>query len=129
MNVQIIERDGRPEYAVVPIAEYRRLAEAAEMLRDIEDYDRVKARLACGEEELVPAEVVSRLADGEHPLKVWRDHRRMTQAQLASAAGIGQSYVAMLERGGRRGSIGRLRALARALGVELGDLLGDDVDE
>lgn len=60
--------------------------------------------------------------EGENPVRAWREHRGLTQAQLAEPAGVGQSYVAMLEAGERKGSITRLRALARALGVELDDL-------
>lgn len=42
MNVQIIERDGKPEWAVIPYEMYMQLAEEAEMLQDIQDYDMAK---------------------------------------------------------------------------------------
>ncbi|GIK38819.1 MAG: hypothetical protein BroJett011_26520 [Chloroflexota bacterium] len=41
MNVQIIERDGKPEWAVIPYELYLQLAEEAEMLQDIGDYDAI----------------------------------------------------------------------------------------
>ena len=39
MNVQIIEKNGQPEYAVLPYEDYLALAEAAEMALDIAAYD------------------------------------------------------------------------------------------
>ena len=79
-------------------------------------------RLARGEEETIPAPVVDRLLAGEPPVRVWREHRGLTQAQLAEAAGVTQSMVAMIERGDRRGTVDTLTVIARALKVDLDDL-------
>ena len=56
MKAQIIEKDGRPEFAVLPYEEYVRLIEEAEMLQDIGDYDAAKGALE-RDEELIPSEV------------------------------------------------------------------------
>ena len=39
MSVQIIEKSGKPEYAVIPYAEYQELLEMAQDARDIQDAD------------------------------------------------------------------------------------------
>lgn len=118
-RIQVIERDGKPEYAVLPYKEYKRLAALAEDAEDIRAFD---AAMDSGE-ELLPADMVHRLVGGENPIPVWRAYRNLTQAQLAEGAGVGQSYIAMLERGDRQGSITKLRAIARALKVDLDDLI------
>jgi DNA-binding XRE family transcriptional regulator len=123
MNVQVIEKEGRPEWAVLPYAEYQRLLERLEDLQDALDADRILARVARGEEELVPAEVVERLLQGEPPLRVWREHRGWTQQQLASAAGVTQSMVTMIETGRRKGQADTLKRLAAALRIDLDDLV------
>ncbi|MDQ6971643.1 MAG: hypothetical protein Q9M30_03255 [Mariprofundaceae bacterium] len=41
MNVQILEKNGKPEYAVLPIEEYRKLLEMAEDAADIQAADHV----------------------------------------------------------------------------------------
>ena len=87
MSVQVIERDGKPEWAVVPYEEYERLVEAAEMLQDVRTYDEAKKAIAEGE-ELVPSKVTYAILDGGHPVRVWREHRGLTQQQLATAVGI-----------------------------------------
>jgi hypothetical protein len=46
MSVQIIERNGKPEWAVLPYEAYLQLVEQAEMLEDIRDDDPIKASLA-----------------------------------------------------------------------------------
>ena len=101
MSVQIIEKNGQPEWAVVPYEEYQRLVEAAEMLQDIWDYDTVKAALVKGDEELIPSEVTYALLDGKNPIRVWRTYRGLTQQQVADEAGISKPYLSQLETGRR----------------------------
>jgi len=123
MNVQIIEREGKPEWAVIPYAAYLRMAEDAEMLRDIRDYDESKKAIADGE-ELVPSEMTYAILDGENPIKVWRAYRGLTQQQLAETAGISTPYLSQIESGRRKGTTAVLTAIARALGLSLDDIVG-----
>lgn len=122
MKIQIIENAGQPEWAVIPYEDYRRIVEELAELADLRAFDQAKHELGTGEDEIVPAAVVKRLADGEHPLRVWREHRGLTQRALADAAGVGKSYVCQLEAGTKVGAVGTLRALAAALTIELDDL-------
>ena len=123
MSVQIIEKNGQPEWAVLPYEEYQRLVAEAEMLQDIRDYDEIKLALANGEEELIPSEVTYALLDGENPIRVWRDYRGLTQQQVAKAAGISKPYLSQLESGQRKGTAEVLAAVAKALNVSLDDLV------
>ena len=129
MSVQFIEKNGRPEWAVVPYEEYQRLVEQAEMLQDIRAYDETKLALAQGEEELIPSEITYALLDGENPIRVWRDYRGLTQQQVAEAAGISKPYLSQLESGRRKGTAEVLAAVARALKVSLDDLVLPEEDE
>ncbi|MEF8794716.1 helix-turn-helix domain-containing protein [Thiohalorhabdus sp.] len=123
-NVQIIERDGQPEYAVVPIEIYRRLVECAEDAEDIQAFDRAMAEVARGEDEVVPEEVARRLFGGEeHPVRGWREYRGLTQKDLAQATGAGKSYISQLEAGRKTGSLRFMRTLAEALEVSMEDLI------
>ena len=122
-RVQMIERDGRPEWAIVPYEDYLRLIEDAEMLEDIRDYDRIKAEIAAGEQELIPGAVVFALLDGANPIKVWREFRGLSQQELATAAGITPSYLSQLESGRRSGTVEVLLKLAKIVGVDLDDLV------
>lgn len=124
MSVQFIEKDGRQEFAVLPADDYRALLEKAEMLDDLAAYDRARAELANGEDELVPAWLVDAILDGESPIKAWRKHRGLSQIALAGQANISQAYLAQLEAGKKEGSLGVYRALAEALNVDLDDLVG-----
>jgi DNA-binding XRE family transcriptional regulator len=123
MSVQIIEKNGEPEYAVVPIADYRALIEKAEMLDDVATFDKAEAALAAGEDELVPSSIVDALLANENPVKVWRKHRGLSQAALADAAGLSQAYIAQIEAGKREGRINAYKAIAGILRVDLDDLV------
>ncbi len=119
MNVQVIEKNGKPEYAVIPYAEFKRLIELAE---EREDSRALDAALAL-DEETIPHDVVKRLVAGESPLKVWREYRGWTQDTLARKAGVGKSYISQIEAAKKPGSARVLQALAAALNVEVDDLL------
>ncbi len=123
-RVQIIERNGEPEYAVLPIEEYRHLLELAEEAEEIRAGNQAKAELATGADELIPAEVVERLLiGGESPVLVWREYRGLTQERLAREAGVGKSYISQIESRKKTGSVTVLKRIARALQVDLDDLV------
>ena len=119
MSAQILRKDGKAEWAVLPYEEYRRLMEAAQTAEDVALY---RAAKAMPDEELIPAEVVNRMLDGEPPVTVWREYRGMTQAALAKAAGLSTAYVSQIEAGKRVGTVAALRTLAEALDVGLDEL-------
>ncbi len=118
MSVQLIEKNGRPEWAVIPYDEYQRLLEDAEMLQDIQAFDEAKLSMERGE-ALIPGEVTFGILDGKSPIRAWREFRGMTQQQVAEKAGISKPYLSQLESGHRRGTTEVLGAVARALGVSL----------
>lgn len=119
----IITSPSGDRLAVIPLSEYERLVDAAEDAADIAAYDEVKRKLAAGEEELIPDEVVGRLIAGENKVRVWREHRGMTAAALADAAGISTPYLSQIESGKRDGSIDVMKRIANALGVTVDDLV------
>ncbi len=127
MKAQIIEKDGHPEFVVLPYEAYVRLLKEAEMLQDIRDYDAAKGALERGE-ELIPSEVTFSILDGEHPIKVWRKYRGMTQAELAKAARISVPYLSQIETGNRVGKAEVLAAVAKALGLSIDDIFIPSVE-
>jgi DNA-binding XRE family transcriptional regulator len=118
-EVQIIERDGKPEWAILPYEDYLHLIEQAELLEDIRDFDAISAAIERGDEELIPADVVNAILDGQNPVKVWREHRGLTQQQLADAVQISKPYLSQIETGKRSGTTDVLAAIAKALDVSL----------
>ena len=122
-KIQLIERNGKPEWAVLPYEEYLHLVEQVEMLEDIRVYDAAKAAIERGEEELIPSEVVFAILDGENPIKVWREFRQLTQQQLAEAAGISKPYLSQIETAKRHGTTEVITAIAKALDVSIDELV------
>jgi DNA-binding XRE family transcriptional regulator len=118
-TIQFIERDGKREYAVVPIGFFKRLLTAAKDLDDIVLFDAAKA---VDDGFRVPGEVAHAILDGVHPVKAWREYRDLTQEQLAAKAGISKAYLCQIEMGRRVGAIKTVRAIAEALGVTMDDL-------
>lgn len=117
----ILDQRGKPAYAVIPWGEYKRLAsmDGESAMTDEELYDLAKSRGG----ESFPAVVVDRVLAGESPIRVYRDHRRLTQKQLAEASGINPVYLSQIETGRRTGSAKTLALIAGALNVEVDDLI------
>ena len=122
MNAQVIEKDGQPEWAVIPYAQYEQLVEAMELLEDVRAFDEAKERIAAGE-ELIPSDITYAILDGANPIRVWREHRGFTQQQLADKAGISKPYLSQLESGKRTGTTDVVSAIAQALQLTLEDLV------
>jgi DNA-binding XRE family transcriptional regulator len=113
--------------AVLRRRDYDALIQAYEDAADALALAEVRARDAAGDAEYVPVELAERIfVSGEHPVRVWREYRGLTLSALARQAGIAQSYVSEIEHGRKRGSVRALAALARALRVDIEDLLAPE---
>ena len=121
MHIEKITRRGK-EFAVVPMVELKKLMDDAEMLADVKAYDAVKARLERGEEELIPLEIIERRLAGESVVKIWREHRGLTQEGLARASKVSRPMIAAIEARHKKGGVETLKKLAGALRVGLDHL-------
>jgi len=130
-KVQFIKTAGGEELAILPKSEYERLAKlvadedigTARIMRNARD------KIVAGREVMVPKSVVDRLAARENPIRVLREWRAMTQAELAVAIGITQGYLSDLEAGKRKGPVALHQKIAQALGVPVDLLLPIAVPE
>ena len=121
MRLEKITRHGK-EFAVLPMDELKKLMDDAEMLAEVKAYDAAKARLERGEDELIPLEITERRLAGESTVKIWREHRGLTQEELAKASKVSRPMIAAIEARNKRGGIATLKKLAGALGADLDHL-------
>lgn len=121
-GIQFIERNGKREFAVIPIELYERLSA---VLEDVDDAALADAARAADDGFRVPAAVVNALLEGEQPVKVWREQRGLTQDALAAKAGISKAYLCKIETRKRVGALKTLRAIADALAVSVNELHED----
>ena len=109
------------EYAIVPRAEYDALRIAVE--EDAMDAAIIQRALENSDQELVPLEIAKRIANGEHPIRVWRQYRGMKASELATTANVAASYLSNIENGKKPGSVKTLKRIADALNVAVDDLI------
>ena len=121
-GIQFIERNGKREFAVIPIELYERLSA---VLEDVDDAALADAARAADDGFRIPAAVVNALLEGEQPVKVWREQRGLTQDALAAKAGISKAYLYQMETPKRVGALKTLRAIADALAVSVNELHED----
>jgi mRNA interferase RelE/StbE len=111
------------EMVTIPKVEYARLKALAEERVDVLEATEILARIKAGEEALVPSSVVDRLLSGASPLEVWRQHRGMSQRQLAQVSGVNRIQIIDIEAGRKTGSVHTLKKLAEALSIDIEDLI------
>ena len=114
MRIETITRKGK-EFAVIPAKILQKLMEDAEMLADVMAYDAAKVRLKDGEDELIPLEISERRLRGEPALRIWREHRKLTQEQLAKRARVSRALIAAIETNRKTGSVSTWKKLGAAL--------------
>lgn len=124
MKAQIIEKDGHPEFAVIPYADYQHFLELLEDESDARSVAEFHEAYAAGRELTIPDEIMRRELAGESPIKLWREHRGLTQQEVALRAGISKPYLSQIETGKRQGTVETLAAIARVLDLPL-DVLTD----
>jgi DNA-binding XRE family transcriptional regulator len=119
MSVQVIEKEGKPEFAVLPFQEYETLLERLEDLEDARDLQEYRAN----PDESLPAAFAGRLLEGENPIKLWREYRGMTQRGLAERVKVTVAHISQIESGKRECSVKLLRSLSKALNADIELLL------
>ncbi len=106
IDYQIIEQDGKPTFAVVP-------------------YDQFKALLDSVDEAdvYIPHDVVRKNAiEGMSMLRAWREHKKLTQAEVAKRMGITQAALAQMEKPDARPRKATLKKFAEALEISIEQL-------
>ncbi|MBK5542896.1 helix-turn-helix transcriptional regulator [Pseudomonas sp. TH05] len=106
MDIQIIARDGEPEYAVVPWAQYQALLTAAGITDPSPRPDSVIHAAAPG--QVLP---------GLDQLRSLREGKGIAIEALARKVGISPSYLALIESGERLPDAAIRRSLAWELTV------------
>ena len=110
------------EMVTIPKDEYLRPKAIEEDMADLKSAADILAQIKAGTEELIPSTVVDRLLSGDAPLMVWREHRGLSQAELARQSGVNRIQIIDIEAGRKTGSVATLKKLATALQVDMDDL-------
>ena len=103
----------------ISTAEYERLISAAEDLADLQAVEAYKADPKDG----FSSEFVKRMLEGESLLKLWREHRGLSQSALSKLSGVNRIQIGDIESRGQTGSITTLKKLANALEIQVDDLI------
>ncbi|MCU1723036.1 MULTISPECIES: multiprotein-bridging factor 1 family protein [Pseudomonas] len=107
MAIQVISRDGQPEYAVVPWDHYQALLKAAGQPEAVSPAAQTAIE--------APSEPASLPLLSE--LAVLRQAKGLAAEQLARSVGISPHYLAMIESGERLPDSAIRRSLAWELGL------------
>ena len=102
---QILEKEGKPLFVVVPYEEYVDL---------IKGHDN---------EITIPHEVIRKnVVDGKSLVRAWREFKNLSQKEIARKMEISQSAYAQMERSDANLRRSTMEKIAQALGVEIGQL-------
>jgi len=101
-------------------------------LEDIEDelagivaYARYQETVKAGFDLAMPRDQWTRIREGDSAVRVVREYRGFTQAELAAVSGVARPEISAIETGARRGTVDTFKALAKALRAPMDVLVGD----
>lgn len=101
-NHQIIEQNGKPMFVVVPYDDYLDL---------VHDKD---------SETTIPHKVVERhIMEDKSMIRAWREHKRLSQAEVADRMGISQSAYSQMEKPDAHLRKPTLKKIAKALEIKV----------
>lgn len=124
--------DGQTQFVVLTAEDYALLMQTVEAARELMN---VRAAISgkivdrMGGKDGVPATVAHRIAEGQSPVRVWRESRGLKAVALARAAGISPAYLSEIETGKKDGTFRTMAAIAQVLNVSLDDLAPPIDDE
>lgn len=118
MNVQIIKKNGKPEWVVLPYKDFEKINELLEDIEDIKDIEKYLKSVEDNAEDVIPGEVTFAIIDDTHPIRAWRKYKNIKMNQLAKKVGISGAYLSQIENGKRNPTIETLKAIANALEIE-----------
>lgn len=105
MQYDLLHIQGKP-FVLVPLHDYRSLHNDAL------------------QSSTLPADILDALAARtEHPIKILRKFHGLTQDELAKNAGLSRSYLTEIETGIKEGSLKTMKAIAKALDIDIGLLV------
>jgi predicted transcriptional regulator len=123
MSVQIIEKNGKPEWAVIPFKEYQKLQEALEDAEDIRDIESSIKALQDGREITIPGEITFAILEGTSPIRAWREYKNIKMNELSKKVGISPAYLSQIENDKRNPTIDTLKTIARELDIDIDMLI------
>lgn len=103
MKYDLLHIQGKP-YVLVPLHDYRKMTAG---MNDTQLPDSVLDEISAAQ---------------DHPIRIIRKYRGLTQANLAKKSGISRPYLTEIETGKKDGSLRAMKAIADALKVGVGDL-------
>ena len=127
----LLDANGRPQYAVLPIEDYWALtgdtgpANHAQADRHDEPKDPLGRDAPPAD---LPPEVEQAIAQGLHPIAAWRSYRGLTQEILAGWIGFEEEDIAYFEENDAVPTVEILQMIANALDVPIQALLAPEKD-
>ncbi|MDE2838643.1 MAG: helix-turn-helix transcriptional regulator [Chloroflexota bacterium] len=94
-------------------------AEYEALLARNEDLEDILAAREADKGGRIPHEVALAIIRGEHAVRAFRLHRRLTLRELAEKTGLAASYLSEIECGVKPGSLSAYSLIAGALGTTI----------
>ncbi len=127
MNVQYMTTPEGTKMAIVPADEFERIYEMGTMnQQDIADAISIESswqEFVASGCTYIPVAYFDRVLDGEHPVRVYRQWRGFTIAELAQKANITVGYLSNIERGIKTGTVATYQKIAEVLDLPLDDIV------
>lgn len=112
---QIIKKDGRPAFAVIPYSVFKKLERDFKSAENDDIEEKIKTA--------IPLKVVEiNVVEGKSLLRAWREYLGLSQAEVAEKASMTQAALSQLEKPDAKPRKATLKKLAAALDLQVEQL-------
>jgi hypothetical protein len=108
---------------VLSRADWNRIGAIIEEAQDRAALRASISREKAGEDDALPAALYRRIRVGEHPIRIWREHRGFGLNALTDHAKVARGYLSEIENRKKAGNLVALCRIAEALRVSLDDIV------
>lgn len=114
---------GNKQYAMIPMDEYEDMMDDLQDMQEIGKILEIHRQIKTGEMPTYPASVVNALINGVNPVKVYREHKGLTQQELADKIGKSVAMIRKIENGESEASVSTMKAIANVLDTDVDSLI------
>ena len=118
IHPQVIKKNDLPEFVVLPYKEYEKIIRSLEDKEDIKEIEEFHSE----GKNTIPYRFLQDITKGKNSVKVFREYRKVSQAQLAKNIGVSRQYICQIENNERNGTSKIIKKIAKILDVDI-DLL------
>ncbi len=114
---------GNKQYAMIPMDEYEDMMDDLQDMQEIGEILEIHRQMKTGEMPTYSGEFIHKMLSGVNKVKLHREHKGLTQQELADKIGKSVAMIRKIENGESEASVSTMKAIANVLDTDVDSLI------